>query len=395
MVIAASKSFIKGSVFGLSLYVTNSYSQTFVWASLTGSKNCMLFKQLSPTSDYGNRWNVIYVNKDSLLFRHPHVYQDSLKLRNDILVGNGKIMWMDSATGHMNASRLDSIHVNWNHINFRPINLSEFTNGPGYLTGADTVGKWMPQGATYDRSNTNEIQTLTYTNSILSISGGNTVGISIPETQTLVPGSGIDISGTNPYTITATQTLTSITSSTGISISSGSVITNTLPDQTVTIASAGIATVSGAYPNFTCGVTVPPSTLSVNGGSLSISNGNTVTLPGQISYYNASGTITAVTKVFNAVITPTSSNGYTINISSAGFSSITGPPQITAAKNASVATSCPNVSVKSYNNTQIVVNIIEGNPATVNILGSLVLLGEANVFADVTGLTLHVRVEGN
>jgi len=53
------------------------------------------------------------------------------------------------------------------------------------------------------------------------------------------------------------------------------------------------------------------------------------------------------------------------------------------------------VSIKTKSTTAIVLNIIEGNPTTVNILGSLVSLGVTETFANVTGLTLEVCVQGN
>ena len=75
------------------------------------------------------------------------------------------------------------------------------------------------------------------------------------------------------------------TAGTGIDIS-GTVISNTAPDQVVSITGAGINAVTGTYPNFTVtGTEVDGSTtneiqtLSVAGNNLTISDGNTVTLP--------------------------------------------------------------------------------------------------------------------
>lgn len=75
------------------------------------------------------------------------------------------------------------------------------------------------------------------------------------------------------------------TAGTGIGISSG-IITNTLPDVTVSLTGGGINTVTGTYPNFTItGNEVDGSTtnelqnLSLSGQALSISGGTGATLP--------------------------------------------------------------------------------------------------------------------
>lgn len=408
LMLFGSKFFTRTTAGGLILLSTKIYSQTFVWASITGTKNCMLFKQLSPTSDYGNRWNVIYVNKDSLLFRHPHVYQDSLKLRNDIMVGSGKLMWMDNTTGHMNASRMDSIHINWDHINSRPTNLNAFTNGPGYITSetdptvssaskaitaSDTV-KWnnkfnVPSGNIneYVRGNgtlatfptnlssfsngpgyiTGYTPTLTSSNGSIGAVGGNTVAISITSTQinsaiggtpvlqqySVQPGSGVTVqsispnvqrvsvdtnattSGTNaimyvgkansaistlsasidtklststfnstsvtingttqaissnPSFIIPTESVTTYTSGTGISIS-GSTITNTAPDQSVTLTAGNGIVIGGTYPNFTISLAAPSITANPARATTTNTANNTTgsftvsSKPAFVSYY--------------------------------------------------------------------------------------------------------------
>ena len=89
--------------------------------------------------------------------------------------------------------------------------------------------------------------------------------------------------------ISAGGAITSITGGTGISVSTvsgASTITNTAPDQTVSITGAGINTVSGTYPNFTItGTEVDGSTtnelqtLSTGTNTLTLSNGGgTVTV---------------------------------------------------------------------------------------------------------------------
>jgi len=99
---------------------------------------------------------------------------------------------------------------------------------------------------------------------------------------------------------------TTYTGGTGIDVT-GTVITNTAPDQTVSIAGAGINAVTGTYPSFTItGTEVDGSTtnelqnLSLSGQALSISGGTGATLPiigvsggYGINVATASGTATA------------------------------------------------------------------------------------------------------
>lgn len=109
--------------------------------------------------------------------------------------------------------------------------------------------------------------------------------------------------------------------------------------------------------------------------------------------FNGSGQI-SITKRWMGVITPNTGNGYSVDISSAGFSNVMSVNAI-AAKNTATTTSVPNISVKSYTTTAVVLNIIEGNSSLVSILGSGVLLGVSTQFANVSGLTVWVIVEGN
>ena len=113
-----------------------------------------------------------------------------------------------------------------------------------------------------------------------------------------------------------------------------------------------------------------------------------------VSHFNAAGPISAPTKRWIATVSPSTANGYSIDISSASFSSILNV-QIIAIRNTSTVTSSPNVSIKTISTSAIVVNVIEGNPTLINILGSNVPLGLSQVFASTTGLTLQVMVEGS
>lgn len=143
-------------------------------------------------------------------------------------------------------------------------------------------------------------QTFSAGNGITINSG--TITNSAPNQTVNISGAGVTGSYPN-YTVTSGATPTA---GNGISIISGT-ITNTAPDQTVTISGA-----TGTYPNFTVTSTPPTTitpgnsnisvtgadpnftissvpTLSLTGAQLSISNGNTVTLPTGTTYTNGAG----------------------------------------------------------------------------------------------------------
>ncbi len=149
---------------------------------------------------------------------------------------------------------------------------------------------------TGDLSNTNELQTLSVSGNQLTISNGNTVTVNAGNNYTA--GTGINVTGT--------------------------VISNTSPDQIVSIAGTGSAIVSGLYPNFTVNAT-DAQILSITGTQISISNGNSINIPTQTVYTAGSGI-----GIAGNVITNTSLNtdGQTLSISGSTLS-ITGGNSVT------------------------------------------------------------------
>ena len=86
-------------------------------------------------------------------------------------------------------------------------------------------------------------------------SGTGVITNSAPDqTVSIANGTGISATGTYPaFTVTNTG-VTSAVAGTGISVSSGTgavTVTNTAPDQTVALTGAGTTVVTGTYPNFT------------------------------------------------------------------------------------------------------------------------------------------------
>jgi hypothetical protein len=127
-------------------------------------------------------------------------------------------------------------------------NLVTSVNGQ---TGAVSVGTVTSVAATAGTG-------ITVTGSPITASGTLTITNSAPDqTVSLTASTGISTSGTYPnFTITnsAPDQTVSLTASTGISTSGtypNFTITNSAPDQTVALTQGGTTTITGTYPNFT------------------------------------------------------------------------------------------------------------------------------------------------
>ena len=124
-------------------------------------------------------------------------------------------------------------------------------------------------------------------------------------------------SGSTSNSVTLTSG-TTYTNGAGISILSGSIITNTAPNQTVILTPGNSnITIGGAYPSYSVSST---STLSLSGTSLSISNGNTVILPNP----GVSTSITPSSIPNNNILITGTSPSYTIGAPSYSISNPTG-----------------------------------------------------------------------
>lgn len=114
----------------------------------------------------------------------------------------------------------------------------------------------------------------------------------------------------------------------------------------------------------------------------------------QVKIYNRNGIISREIRLWLDTITVSSSNAFSVDISSAGFSGVMAV-YASAIKNTSSVSSVPFCQVKTIGTSSIVVNLIEQNSSTVNILGSLVLLGVPLQFvSNTSGLQIAVAVLG-
>lgn len=117
------------------------------------------------------------------------------------------------------------------------------------------------------------------------------------------------------------------------------------------------------------------------------------TVPAIVAWFKTGGSQTTPSKIWMDTVAVTSASGFSVDISSAGFSTILGY-QVVAIKNTATVTSCPNVSVKSISTSAIVLNFVEFNSSLVSVLGFNVLQGVPVLFANTTGLSVQLIVWG-
>ena len=114
-----------------------------------------------------------------------------------------------------------------------------------------------------------------------------------------------------------------------------------------------------------------------------------------ISFFNHNGQFqTDGMKVYCDTLTPTTAVGQSIDISAAGFSSIT-TAQVIALRATGSADASPQVSINTITTTSLTVNITQANASLVTILGLNVLQGNGLLFAtNLSGVKLYVMVLG-
>ena len=139
-------------------------------------------------------------------------------------------------------------------------------------SGATSVSGTYPN-FTISSTDTNTDTNTEYTAGSGITLTGTVFSNSAPDQTVSLTGSGAtSVSGTYPnFTITSTDTNTEYTAGSGITLT-GTVFSNSAPDQTVALTGAGGTTVSGTYPNFTIssaasidGTTINPSAVQIGG----------------------------------------------------------------------------------------------------------------------------------
>jgi hypothetical protein len=139
---------------------------------------------------------------------------------------------------------------------FNALAPSQTGNTGKYLTtnGTDTSWATNPLGTVTSVAATAGTG-ISITGSPITTSGTLNITNTAPDqTVSIASGTGISATGTYPAFTVANTGVTSAVAGTGISVSgsTGAVtITNTAPDQTVALTGAGTTVVTGTYPNFT------------------------------------------------------------------------------------------------------------------------------------------------
>lgn len=279
-----------------------------------------------------------------------------------------------------------------------------------------------------------------YPNQILSVSGLSGVATSgdynslinkptVPSQLTPMSGTNISITGSYPSLTFSTSGLSTVATSGNYTD-----LTNkpTIPSQLNPSSGANIL-ITGTYPNLTFSTT-GLSTVATSGSYLSLSNRPTISTVGStgiyadltskpilstvsstgsytdlinkpyipsvgdttnwnlayksiVKVYNKSGLVGSYPmKIWDDTVTVTSSNGQSIDISSAGFTKVTSV-QAQAFNNTNTVANIPVSSGKTWSTTSIAISTVQENTG-LSILAGLLFAG------NLSGVIIHVFVIG-
>jgi hypothetical protein len=256
---------------------------------------------------------------------------------------------VDSVNGATGVVVLDSDDIAEGSVNLYDKTVAITGSGAATVTG------------TYPNFNVNATDTnTTYTAGTDISIVGTTINNTAPDqTVTLTEGDNVTITGTYPnFTISSNDVIgevSSVNAGTGISVDSttGNVtVTNTSPDQTVTLTGSGATNVSGTYPDFTISST--DTTYTAGTGIDVTSDIITNTAPDQTVSITSSGsaTVTGTYPNFNVDATDTNTTytaGSGLDLTGTVFSN-TAPDQtvaITGSGSATITGTYPNFNVDS------------------------------------------------
>jgi hypothetical protein len=241
-------------------------------------------------------------------------------------------------------------------------------------TGISVSGSPITTSGTINITNTAPDQTVALTASTgISTSGtypNFTITNSAPDQTVSLTGAGTTaITGTYPnFTVTSndafTGTVTSVaaTAGTGITISGSPItssgtlsITNSAPDQTVTLSGGTGITTSGTYPNFTVTNSAPDQTVGITGGTGITVSGTYPSFTVTNSSPSSGGTVTSVSgaggttglTLTGGPITGsgTLTLGGTLAVANGGTG--TASPSLVAGTNVTISGSWPNQTINS------------------------------------------------
>jgi hypothetical protein len=246
---------------------------------------------------------------------------------NDDHVLTGTIPIANGGTGQSTANNA-----------FNALAPSQTGNTGKYLTTNGTDSSWAanPLGTVTSVAATAGTG-ISVTGSPITTSGTLNITNTAPDqTVSIASGTGISATGTYPaFTVTNTG-VTSAVAGTGISVSgaTGAVtVTNSAPDQTVSITGAGTSVVTGTYPNFTVTSTdsttgTVTSVAATAGTGISVT-GSPITTSGTLNITNtAPDQIVGLTGAGTTTVTGTYPN-FTITSADSKVGDVVGPASAT------------------------------------------------------------------
>jgi hypothetical protein len=222
---------------------------------------------------------------------------------------------------------------------FNALAPSQTGNTGKYLTTDGTDSSWSvnPLGTVTSVAATAGTG-ISVTGSPITTSGTLNITNTAPDqTVSIASGTGISATGTYPAFTVANTGVTSAVAGTGISVSgsTGAVtVTNTAPDQTVALTGAGTTVVTGTYPNFTITSTdsttgTVTSVAATAGTGISVT-GSPITTSGTLNITNTAPDQTVVLTAGTGISTSGTYPNFTItNTSPSLGGDVVGPASAT------------------------------------------------------------------